>query len=38
MFDAASRSYKRFDYRHVDVLGSGRFFYASPPRDSSIPG
>lgn len=36
--DAAARSYKRFDYRHVDVLGSGRFFYASQPRDSSIPG
>ena len=36
--DASARSYKRFDYRHVDVLGSGRFFYSSPPRDSSIPG
>jgi hypothetical protein len=23
--------YYRFIYRHVDVMGSGRFFYASPP-------
>ncbi len=23
--------YHRFIYRHVDVMGSGRFFYASPP-------
>jgi hypothetical protein len=35
--DPAARSYKRFDFRHVDVLGSGRFFYASPPKDASIP-
>ncbi|MCZ6603833.1 MAG: META domain-containing protein [Alphaproteobacteria bacterium] len=25
--------YNRFDFRHVDVMGSGRFFYASAPRD-----
>ena len=24
-------SYTRFDFRHVDVMGSGRFFYASAP-------
>ena len=24
--------YNRFDFRHVDVMGSGRFFYASAPR------
>jgi hypothetical protein len=35
--DPATRTYKRFDFRHVDVLGSGRFFYASPPKDASIP-
>jgi hypothetical protein len=35
--DPAARSYKRFDFRHVDVLGSGRFFYASPPKDASVP-
>jgi len=29
--------YKRFDYRTVDVMGSGRFFYASPPKDASLP-
>jgi len=23
--------YKRFDFRHVDVMGSGRFFYSSEP-------
>lgn len=31
-----SVSYKRFDFRHVDVMGSGRFFYASPPQDVTI--
>lgn len=36
--DAAARTYKRFEYRHSDVMGSGRFFYASPPRDASVPG
>jgi hypothetical protein len=35
--DASGRAYKRFDYRHSDVMGSGRYFYASPPKDASIP-
>jgi hypothetical protein len=35
--DPGARAYKRFDFRHVDVLGSGRFFYASPPKDASVP-
>lgn len=30
-------SYKRFDYRNVDVMGSGRYFYASPPKSASLP-
>lgn len=29
-------NYKHFDYRHVDVMGSGRFFYASPPKTVTI--
>ena len=36
--DPASRTYKRFEFRHSDVMGSGRYFYASPPRDASVPG
>jgi hypothetical protein len=36
--DAGARAYKRFDFRHSDVMGSGRYFYASPPKDASIPG
>jgi len=36
--DAGARSYKRFDFRHSDVMGSGRYFYASPPKDASVPG
>ena len=36
--DASGRAYKRFDYRHSDVMGSGRYFYASPPKDASVPG
>jgi len=36
--DPAARNYKRFDYRHSDVMGSGRYFYASPPKDATIPG
>jgi hypothetical protein len=32
-----NRSYRRFDYRRVDVAGSGRYFYASPPREASLP-
>lgn len=35
--DAAGRSYKRFDYRHSDVAGSGRYFYASAPKEASVP-
>ncbi len=30
-------AYKRFDYRVVDVMGSGRYFYASPPKSASLP-
>jgi hypothetical protein len=33
-----ARSYNRFDFRHSDVMGSGRYFYASAPRPSRIPG
>ncbi|HVY89270.1 MAG TPA: hypothetical protein VG942_10410 [Hyphomonadaceae bacterium] len=33
-----ARVYRRFDYRHVDVMGSGRYFYASRPREASLPG
>lgn len=33
-----SRAYKRFDFRHVDVMGSGRYFYASSPKDAHVPG
>jgi hypothetical protein len=36
--DPAARNYKRFDYRHSDVMGSGRYFYASPPKDATVPG
>lgn len=25
-------AYDHFNFRHVDVMGSGRFFYASPPK------
>lgn len=32
-----ARSYRRFDYRRVDVAGSGRYYYASPPRDAALP-
>ncbi len=28
--------YYRFIYRHVDVMGSGRFFYASPPIPTAL--
>ncbi len=30
-------NYRRFDYRVVDVLGSGRYFYASSPKGASLP-
>ena len=29
-------AYDRFTFRHVDVMGSGRFFYASPPQRVTI--
>lgn len=29
--------YGRIEVRHVDVMGSGRFFYASKPTDTEIP-
>jgi len=29
-------SYGRIEIRHVDVMGSGRFFYASPPTPTAI--
>lgn len=32
----ASTDYYRFEYRHVDVMGSGRFFYASTPLKTVI--
>ena len=28
--------YNRFEYRHADVMGSGRFFYASEPKATAI--
>ena len=31
-----STDYRRFNYRHVDVMGSGRFFYASAPQTTVI--
>lgn len=32
-----SRIYRRFDYRHSDVMGSGRYFYASKPKEAALP-
>ena len=32
-----ARVYRRFDYRHSDVMGSGRYFYASKPKESALP-
>ena len=32
-----SVSFRRFDYRRVDVPGSGRYVYASPPREARLP-
>jgi hypothetical protein len=32
-----ARSYRRFDFRCVDVAGSGRYYYASQPREASLP-
>lgn len=36
--DPAARNYKRFDFRHSDVMGSGRYFYSSGPKDATVPG
>lgn len=33
-----ARVYRRFDYRHSDVMGSGRYFYASKPKEAAFPG
>jgi hypothetical protein len=33
---AALVEYNRFEYRHADVMGSGRFFYASEPKATAI--
>ena len=33
-----ARVYRRFDYRHSDVMGSGRYFYASKPKEAALPG
>lgn len=30
-------SYRRFDYRRVEVAGSGRYVFASAPREASLP-
>lgn len=38
LLGADARAYKRFTFRHSDVMGSGRYFYASPPKDARIPG
>jgi hypothetical protein len=35
--DPGVRAYKRFEYRHSDVIGSGRYFYASAPKSASVP-
>ncbi|MEQ1608044.1 MAG: hypothetical protein ABL956_03595 [Hyphomonadaceae bacterium] len=32
-----ARIYRRFDYRHSDVMGSGRYFYASKPKEAALP-
>ena len=32
-----ARVYRRFDYRHSDVMGSGRYFYASKPKEAALP-
>jgi hypothetical protein len=33
---ATEVEYNRFEYRHADVMGSGRFFYASEPKVTEI--
>ncbi len=32
-----ARVYRRFDYRQVDVMGSGRYVYASKPKEAALP-
>jgi hypothetical protein len=32
----AEIAYRRFHYRHVDAMGSGRFFYASAPEEVRV--
>ncbi len=32
-----STGFRRFDFRRVDVTGSGRFVYASAPREARLP-
>lgn len=32
-----NHGYRRFDFRRVDVAGSGRYVYASAPRDAQLP-
>ena len=32
-----ARVYRRFDYRHSDVMGSGRYFYISKPKEAALP-
>jgi hypothetical protein len=34
--DVAEVTYNRFDFRHADVMGTGRFFYCSEPRPVHI--
>ena len=34
--DVASVSYARFQFRHADVMGTGRYFYSSAPRQVTI--
>ena len=34
--NAAILEYNRFEYRHADVMGSGRYFYASEPKATAI--
>jgi hypothetical protein len=34
--NATRVEYNRFEYRHADVMGSGRFFYASEPKATEI--
>ncbi len=29
-------TYRTFEFRHVDVMGSGRFFYASAPAEKRL--